>query len=175
MQRILDRIFLAGGVLSGIFLVMIAVLVVAQIVTRLMGTMIPSADEFAGYCLSAASFLGLAYAFRHGAHIRVTLLVAAAGGRVRWAMNIIALAVSTLMVAYFTWYVLVMVWESYVFGDVTAGLVPIPLWWPQTGMAAGLVLFTVALLELLVRLVRTGPAFEDPAISPEGAESVDEL
>jgi TRAP-type C4-dicarboxylate transport system permease small subunit len=178
VTRILDRIFLAGGVLAGVFLVLIAVLVVGQIVSRLVGAMIPSADEFAGYCLSAASFLGLAYALRNGAHIRVTLLAGALPERPRWVLNLAAVAVSTAMVAYFTWYTLVMVWESYVFGDVTSGLVPIPLWLPQTGMAIGLVLFTLALVELFVRLLLGGPRMDDPAVKPEdvsGEHAADEV
>lgn len=166
-------IFLAGGVLAGVCLVAILGLVVAQIVSRLLGTLIPSADEFAGFCLSAMSFLGLAYAFRHGAHIRVTLFVNHAPTRLRWLLNLVALAAATAMVGYFTWYALGMIWDSWRFGDVTGGLIPLPLWLPQTGMAAGLVLFTVALLEVLVRVAVGGPAVEDPSISEADVPTLD--
>jgi len=167
VHRILDKLFLLGGILAGVFLVMIGVLVVAQIVTRLLGTVIPSADEFAGYCLSASSFLGLAYAFRRGAHIRVTLFVQMAGSRVRWLVNLLASAVSCAMVTYFTWYVLKMVWDSWRFEDVTTGLVPIPLWLPQLGMAVGLVLFTIALIDIVVRIIVVGPTLDDRALAPD--------
>lgn len=173
MRRTLDLVFLAGGILAGVCLVAILALVVAQIVTRLMGTLIPSADEFAGFCLSATSFLGLAYAFRHGAHIRVTLFVNHAPTRLKWLFNLAALAVSTAMIGYFTWYAVNMVWDSWRFGDVTGGLVPLPLWLPQTGMAVGLVLFTLALLEVLVMVAVGGPGVEDPSISEPDVPTLD--
>lgn len=60
LTRTLDRIYTAAGALAGVFLVLICVIVTAQIVARQLETIIPSADQFAGFCLAATSFLGLA-------------------------------------------------------------------------------------------------------------------
>lgn len=68
MTRILDQIYRAAGVLAAVFLVLIALFVLAQVVLgRRGGQAVPSADEFAGYCLSASSFLALAYTLRTNA------------------------------------------------------------------------------------------------------------
>ncbi|MEI8632394.1 TRAP transporter small permease subunit [Vibrio sp. PP-XX7] len=45
-------------------------------VGRWFGVIIPSSDDFAGFLLAASSFLGLAYTFRAGGHIRVSLFTA---------------------------------------------------------------------------------------------------
>ena len=162
LARILDRLFLVAGVLAGVFLVAIAVLVLGQIGTRLVGKVIPSADEFAGFCLAATSFLGLAHAYRKGAHIRVTLFLDRAPPGLRRILEVVALSTATLVVGMFAWHTVSMWWLSIVRGEVTSGLVPLPMWLPQAGMALGVLLFAVALAEDLVRAIRGRPlSFSD--------------
>ena len=75
MRSILNRIYDCAGILAGVFFVLIAVFVVANVFGRQLGITVKSADEFAGYCMTAASFLGLAATFRDRIHVRVTLLI----------------------------------------------------------------------------------------------------
>ncbi|ABV92778.1 tripartite ATP-independent periplasmic transporter DctQ component [Dinoroseobacter shibae DFL 12 = DSM 16493] len=153
LTRTLDRIYTAAGALAGVFLVLICVIVTAQIVARQLETIIPSADQFAGFCLAATSFLGLAYSFRSGSHIRVTLftqLLRGPGGRLAL---ILALAVGAAIAATLAWHTSAMVAQNFARGEVTSGLVPVPLWIPQIGMALGVILFAVAIVEDLVRAI----------------------
>ena len=53
MRKFLDRLYRATGVLAGVFLTLIAALVLAQIVGRMFGVLIPGADIFAVYSLIA--------------------------------------------------------------------------------------------------------------------------
>lgn len=154
MTRILDLTYRAAGVLAGCFLVAICVIVCAQIVARQLGTIIPSADQFAGFCLAATSFLGLAWSFRSGTHIRVTLFTRALKGPLHRAGLILALAIGTAITGILAWHTVAMVAQNLGRGEVTSGLVPVPLWLPQAGMAVGLVLFAVAMVEDLVRAIR---------------------
>ena len=71
MRRLLDRLYLAGGVIAGICLVLMALLILAQIVARWFGVIVPSTEDFSGFLLAAASFLALAYTLRSGGHISV--------------------------------------------------------------------------------------------------------
>src|SRR6266704_2860858 len=75
MRRALDLLYKGSGFLAGFFLVAIAVLSAAQIAARELGFAAYSYDDFAGFCLAASSFLGLAYTFRENEHIRMTLLL----------------------------------------------------------------------------------------------------
>lgn len=153
-RRFLDRLYGACGLLACFSLMAIALIILAQIVGRLSGVLIPSADEFAGYAMGASTFLGLAHTLRVNGHIRVTMLLArlAPAAARRAEIGLLALGVATL--AYFTGYTIDMAWTSYDFGDVSAGLVAVPLWAPQLGMALGLLLMGVALADDLWQVLR---------------------
>jgi len=64
MRGALDLLYKGSGFLAGFFLVAVAVLSAAQIAARELGFAAYSYDDFAGFCLAASSFLGLAYTFR---------------------------------------------------------------------------------------------------------------
>lgn len=149
--RSLDLLYRAAGALAGVFLIAIAVIVTAQIVARFFDAIIPSSDQFAGFCLAATSFLGLAYTFRAGSHIRVTLFVRPLRGRLGHGFLILALAIGSAISALFAWHTLRMVIQNIARDEVTLGLVPIPLWLPQLGMAIGVLLFAAAVFEDLAR------------------------
>lgn len=153
LTRALHALYGAAGVLAGVFLVAICVIVTAQIVARQFDMIIPSADQFAGFCLAATSFLGLAYSFRSGSHIRVTLFVQALGGTGFRLMLILALAIAAAISGLLAWNTIAMVMQNFMRGEVTSGLVSIPLWLPQIAMAVGLTLFAIAIVEDLVNAV----------------------
>ncbi|SIS90538.1 TRAP-type C4-dicarboxylate transport system, small permease component [Roseivivax lentus] len=156
----LHRLYDAAGALAGVFLVAICVIVTGQIVARQMGTIIPSADQYAGFCLAATSFLGLAYSFRGGSHIRVTLFVQGLRGTAERALLVLALATAAAITLLLAWHTIGMVIQNFSRGEVTSGLVPMPLWVPQLGMAIGVTLFGIALLEdLFCALTGRQPAF----------------
>lgn len=161
MRRKLFPLYRGCGVLAALFLVGIAAVLLAQIVGRLFGILVPSANELAGFSMAAATFLALADTLGSGGHIRVSLVIQRLKGRVRRAVELWCLAVGVLLIGYFTIYTIVMVWESYDFGDVSPGLLPVPLWIPQIGMAIGLLGMTAALVEELVHVWRGAvPVYE---------------
>ena len=52
-----------------------------------------------------------------------------------------------MLLGYFAYYVVVMTWKSFIYGDVSTNLVAIPLWIPQLAMAAGAVTLTLAIAD----------------------------
>jgi TRAP-type C4-dicarboxylate transport system permease small subunit len=161
LTRALDWLYRAAGALAGVFLVTICVIVTAQIVARQFQTIIPSADQFAGFCLAATSFLGLAYSFRSGSHIRVTLFTQALSGLPARLMVILALAVAASISGLLAWETVKMVLQNAARGEVTTGLVPVRLWIPQLGMAVGVTLFAVAIVEDLIAAILGRPVTFD--------------
>ncbi len=154
MRGALDLLYKASGLLAGFFLVAIAVLTAAQIVGRQFGFAAYSYDDFAGFSLAASSFLGLAFTFRDNEHIRMTLLVHHAHGGIRRALDLLCLATAALLVGYFAWYACDMTLISYSLHDVSQGLVAVPLWVPQSGMALGLLVLFIAVADDLVAALR---------------------
>lgn len=153
MRQFLDRLYLVSGALAGLCLVLMALLILAQIVGRWFGVIIPSTEDFSGFLLAAASFLALAYTLKNGGHIRVNLLIAHLSGRLRTGFEFLALGSALLLVGYAAWSVSLLVIESWEFGELTQGYIPVPLWIPQAPMALGLWILLVAVVDELVLLL----------------------
>ena len=164
MRRALDRLYGFCGGLAALFLAAIAVLILAQIVARLLGLFVPAASDFAGFCLAASSFLALAYTFRAGGHIRVTLVLQRIPQRWRRGCDLASLAIAASLVGYFAWYTVGLVQDSWHYNDLSEGLVPVPLWIPQSAMAAGLIVLAIALVDELVNVLRGGKASYEQAV-----------
>ncbi|MFK7942236.1 MAG: TRAP transporter small permease [Paracoccaceae bacterium] len=164
MRRALDSLYTGAGVLSGLFLVGIAVTIIAQVVARFVGLTIDS-TETAGFCLAASTFLGLAYTLRRGGHIRVTLAIRNAGPALRRWIEIWCLAVSAASVAYFLWWSVDLVWFSWKFNEISPGLLAIPFWIPRMAMAVGALILLIALVDDLVCVIRgrDKPSYEENA------------
>jgi TRAP-type C4-dicarboxylate transport system permease small subunit len=161
LRKTLDALYAVSGALAGVFLVLICVLVLAQIGARLLGTIVPSADDFARLCMAASSFLALAYTLRSGGHIRVTLLLDALPRSARHAAEIGCLGAAALLTGFFAYYTLDMTWESYLFKEYTIGLIPIPKWVPQAAMSLGCVLMFIAFVEDLIAVLgRRKPSYD---------------
>ena len=76
IAKIIDRISVASGHLCAYLVGILIFLVLFEVVTRYLFSWTPLiADEFSRYMVIAISFLGMAYAWREGAHVRVEALV----------------------------------------------------------------------------------------------------
>jgi len=172
-RRALDAVYAGAAVAAAACLAAIAVLVSAQVVGRLAdaalramgepryGFVIPSLAEIGGFLLVAATFLALASTLRHAVHIRVNLLLQHLPERPQRAVQLIALAASAAMVGYFAVQAVLFAHGSWRFGEVSYGIVAVPLVIPQAAMAAGLIIFAIALLDdLLALLAGRTPSFE---------------
>lgn len=161
-RRLFDALYLASAALAAILLAGIGVLILAQIVGRFFGIVVPSANEISGFFLATSTFLALAYSFRAGSHIRVTLVVSHLPKQLHNASVVLALFVATVLSGYFTFYAYNLAAESLRYGDLSDGLIGVPLWIPQSSMTFGLAMMTVACLDELVRVLRgREPSFEE--------------
>ncbi len=173
MRRFLDGLYLGAAWLSALFLVGIAVTIIAQIVGRLVGLTINS-TESAGFCLAASTFLGLPYTLKQGAHIRVNLVLRSLGPRVRRLFELWCTGFATVGLAYFSYWCIDLVRYSYEFNDISPGLLAMPFWIPRSGMALGVILLTVAMADEFVLIWRGHePSYEvnaETVLPAEGEE-----
>ncbi len=163
IRRALDALYDAAGALAALFMVGTLAMVLLGIASRLTGWFVPGTDAYAGYCMAGAGFLALAHTFRHGDHIRVTLLLERGSARVRRALELWSLAVGALLAAAFAFYSARLAYQSWDFNDISTGNDATPLWIPQLAMAGGSIVLAIALLDALVgewrgRRVRAAPA-----------------
>ncbi len=155
LRRILDGLYLAGGVLAAGFMIAILVIIVLQMLARWTGHVFPGATDYAGYCMAAASFLAFAYALNHGAHIRVSIALNALGTRRFW-LELWCFGIGSVTTAYFAWYAVRGTWYSWKLHDISQGQDATPMWIPQIAMSVGTIVLAVCFCDHLVRLVFTG-------------------
>jgi TRAP-type C4-dicarboxylate transport system permease small subunit len=154
---LLHKLYRLSGLLSAASLVLICLLVLAQIVWRSFGSMVPDADEFAAWAMAASGFFGLPYALHAGAHIRVTAGLRFLPQRWHRGIELVATVIALGLSAYLAWYCTAFVLESRQFNEVSGGLLAVPIWLPQLPMIFGTVLLTVAFAERLACVLRGRP------------------
>ena len=171
LRKLLDGLYLAAGYLAGVFLIAIFLLMMALSLGREIGVNVKSGDDIAAWCMASMAFLGLAHTFKSGELIRVGLLTERLTGRTKWLAELFALTMAALFIGYFTWHVLAMVRTSWLINDMSTGVLVIPLWIPQSGFTAGLVILFIAIVDELVHVAAGNtPRYEKPP--PATAEEV---
>ena len=138
------------GLLACFFLASIAVLIILQVVTRLVGLHWRGLIDYSTYCMVASFFLGLAPALKKGAHIRVTLLIGALRGVPRRWAEVVALCIGSSIMIFLAWHLVKLTYESWAFGLQAMGLAATPLWIPQTAMSLGAVTGAIAFIDEFV-------------------------
>ncbi|MGL1834837.1 TRAP transporter small permease [Rhodocyclaceae bacterium SMB388] len=153
MRAVLNFLYRAVGGLAAIGMVGTLFFVATGIVSRPLGIYLRGTDAYAGYTMAACGFLALAYTFKHGEHIRVSLLLERLGARMRLVAEWFSLLVGVAITGTLAFYTARMAWFSYEFGDRSQGIDATPLWMPQMLMVLGTVVFFIALLDDLVMRV----------------------
>lgn len=167
----LDGLYLAAGVLAGLFLIAIFLMMMALSAGREFGINIKSGDDITAWCMAAMAFLGLAHTFKSGEMIRVGLLTERLTGRTKWAFEIFALAMAAIFIGYFAWHAIDQNYLSWKLNDMSQGVLVVPMWIPQLGFTTGLVILFIAIVDELVRvLAGLKPTYEKEP--PKTAEEV---
>ncbi len=154
VRRWLDRLYYAAGAIGAVFLLIVGVLMIGQSVLREFGVRTGAVNDLVAWSCAAASFFAMAHAFKHGDFVRVTLLLDNVGPRLRRTLEIASLAVGSVSVAYLTWSAWRFTYESFVFDELAQGLLPVPMWIPQSSFALGSLLLLVAVVDELVLVLR---------------------
>ena len=156
-SKLARSIVQGAGYLAGVATVLILVLVCVEVVARLFGSSTMIADEFAGYLNAAIIFLGLGYALREGAFIRVEIFYDKFKGLLRstaqWIIVLSSLVFS-LILTYFLG-----AHTSYAFDqDIRAvSVVETPEWLPMFVVTAGCAILVLQLVLFIVTRFKNLP------------------
>lgn len=154
LRKALEGLFRLSELLAALMGLFILLVILAQVAGRYLGFVVPSALEMAGFATAGLIFLGLAPTLRAGGHIRVRLLLGRLPPKARRPLETLALGLGFLTALYASFQAWLRVAESFRYGDLAPGLLPLPLWLPQSFLAVGLSVFTLALLEAGIRALR---------------------
>ena len=108
--------------------------------------------EYSGYSLASASFLALAYTFNENAHIRITLFLEKAKGKLLKFLTFWCLGVSTFFSGFLGFYFIKMWIISIELAERSQGADEILLWIPQTGVALGSIIFFICITHNFVKI-----------------------
>jgi TRAP-type C4-dicarboxylate transport system permease small subunit len=160
LRRWLDAIYYAAGAIGACFILLVGALMIGQSVLREFGVRTGAVNDVVAWCCAAGSFFAMAHAFKHGDFVRVTLLLENVPAGTRRVLELASLAIGTVSVAYLTWWACRFTYESWVFDELSQGLLPMPMWIPQSSFALGSILLLVAIVDELIIVVRGGrPTF----------------
>ena len=152
MRALLDTLYRLAGALAAVGMIATLVMVASGIFARPFGIYLPGTDDYAGYAMAACGFLALAYTFKHGEHIRVSLVIERLGPRLRRLTEWFAHAAGLVVAAALAWYAVELAWQSHEFDEISQGIDATPLWIPQLAMAIGAVILLIAVVDDFIQV-----------------------
>lgn len=154
LGELVDRLANLVGYLSAWLVPLMMMLVVVDVFMRyVMRQPLMIADELTAYMLVALSFLGFAYTWREGGHVRVEVVVNYLPPRLRARVRLIGLVLTFIFMVEMDRAAFKMIAYALQMKMRSSTWLMFPLFWPQLTIFVGFVLLT---LILAVDIVRTG-------------------
>lgn len=155
LGRIIENLADLLGHLSGWLVFLMMALVVFEVFMRYVLKRPPMvADEFAGYLLVAISYLGIAYAFKDNAHVRITFVIDRLSPRLSNWFRLITL----IMALFFTILLSKMSYNYLLFSSKlnmrSSTWIRFPLIWPQITLMIGFIILSLFLIVRIVKMIK---------------------
>ncbi|MCA3238302.1 MAG: TRAP transporter small permease [Curvibacter sp.] len=153
-RRALDGLYALGGALAALCVLVILLLMLGASVGRMANWRVSWINDVVAWLCAAAAFLGMAYSFRNGDFVRVTLVLESVSPRARRWLEVVSLSIATVAIAYLGYWAARFTWESWEFNDIAGNMVAIPIWIPQMSFVIGALIFVVAVLDECFTVLR---------------------
>ncbi|PHQ71424.1 MAG: C4-dicarboxylate ABC transporter permease [Sneathiella sp.] len=152
LGKFIDILSKAAAVFACAILVAMTMMILYEIILR---TFFASStyvlDEFVGYGVAVMTFMSFALALRDGVFIRVNLVTANVGPKVRRILEVGSCAVGTVLFTFLGYFILKLVMRNFENGVVSNSLAETPLWIPQGFVFLGVALLVLQFAALTVR------------------------
>jgi len=165
LNQILDKIADICGHIGAAMVPIMVVLVAVEVFMRYVLKNPPMvADEFSAYMLVALSYLGLAYTWKRGGHVRITLLVSRLPVKLAGWLRLVLLIIIMIFMIVLTYLSFGMVVYAHEINLRSDTWLTFPLIWPQLTVFIGFLMLTLILPADIVKVyrkIRAGEAVED--------------
>jgi TRAP-type C4-dicarboxylate transport system permease small subunit len=153
LASIVEKIVYLSGYLSGWLVPLMMMLVVVDVFMRyVMRQPLMVADEFSAYMLVALSFLGFAYTWRQGGHVRIEVLVSHFPPRLYDWVRLIGLILTLIFMIELDRAAYTMIVYAVQMKLRSSTWFMFPLFWPQLTVFVGFVLLTLLVAVDIVRI-----------------------
>jgi TRAP-type C4-dicarboxylate transport system permease small subunit len=165
LDRFLFRIEQAFALIAAMCIFALMMIAVFQIVARkIFNAPLFGYIDMVELAMATFAFLGIAYADRLGAHIRMEILIGMLKGRVQWLAEIIGVLIALFVMSVLIYYGFQHGMRAYTSGDSTIdAMYP---WWPSKMMVP--IAFSLLWLRLLLSLFCYVRLFLHPDAEPIG-------
>jgi len=144
ITNFIEKIAYLGAYYSGWLVPLMMMLVVVEVFMRyVLHQPLMLADEFSAYMLVAVSYLGTAYTWRQGGHVRVTVLVSRLSSRTAGWMRFIGLILVLIFMIELDRVSYKMITYALQINQRSSTWLMFPLFWPQLTVFIGFVLLTL--------------------------------
>ena len=144
ITNFIEKIAYLGAYYSGWLVPLMMMLVVVEVFMRyVLHQPLMLADEFSAYMLVAVSYLGTAYTWRQGGHVRVTVLVSRLQSRTAGWLRFIGLILVFIFMIELDRVSYKMVAYALQINLRSSTWLMFPLFWPQLTVFIGFVLLTI--------------------------------
>ncbi len=154
MRRALNVLYDAAGYLAAFFVFAIFISMLATTTMRELGLRTGGWEDVVSWLTAAAAFFGLAHTFRRGDFVRVELFLTKLSPVSRRWFELFSLSLGTVFVGYLAVSTTAYVYGSWSGGDMSGGLLVIPIWIPQLSFVFGAWLLFGAIAEELYAVMR---------------------
>lgn len=154
LRRALDALYALGGGLAALCVLSILVLMLYAAAGRLLEWRVSWVNDVVAWLCAAAAFMGMAYSFRNGDFVRVTLVLEWVSPGVRRQLEVLSLAIAAVAIGYLGYWAARFTYESWEFNDIAGNMVAIPIWIPQMSFVVGTAILVLAVLDECVNVVR---------------------
>ena len=145
-----------GAWFGGVLIFVAAVIVAVEVLIRkFFNLTIGGADELSGFALAISSAFAFGYALLERSHVRIDSIYSLMPSPLRAILDMVGLIVFILFMGLFAWHATGVFTDSVNMDARTMTVLETPLRYPQFFWIAGLYLFVVIALALLLRAVLT--------------------
>ena len=156
VRRTLDALYALGGGMASVCVLVILLLMVGASLGRSLDWRVSWINDVVSWLCAAAAFLGMAYSFKNGDFVRVTLLLEKVPARARHWFEVGSLGIASVAIAYLGFWAARFTYQSWEFNDIAGNMVAIPMWIPQLSFVIGSAILVVAVVDECVCVLRGG-------------------
>ena len=147
----LERISQLAVWIGGAALLAAAVMVTIDVLSRkILGVTMSGSDEYSGYVFSATTTWAYSYCLLHRSNVRIDALYNYLPKKVTAILDVVGLLLLFYFMSIMTYYAMVSFVDSWVNNSVSITTLGTPQWIPQLFWVAGLILFFVTLIFVVV-------------------------
>ena len=154
----IEGISQVGGYVSGLFMVLIVLLIVVEIVARTVfnaSTMI--SDEYSAYFFVAVVMSGLAFSMKEGAHIRISIIRSRLSRQGQRILDLVVLLIALVLACFALYYAVLMTYDVWDLEMTADSISETPIFIPQLVIPVGLLLFILQLASGFLRRLLSSP------------------